>query len=158
MIAVLQRVSRASVTVENKTVGACGKGLCILLGVARGDTEADAEALAAKIVGLRIFTDDNGKMNLSLNDIDGEMLVVSNFTLLASYKKGKRPDYMEAASPEEADRLYRYFVELCRQDVGHIGCGVFGAHMELSIVNDGPVTIVMDSRVLTKKQHFEGKE
>ena len=158
MIAVLQRVSRASVSVDNKTVGACGKGLCVLLGVARGDTEADAEALAAKIVGLRIFTDENGKMNLSLCDVGGEMLVVSNFTLLASYKKGKRPDYMEAAAPEEADRLYCYFVELCRRDVGHIGCGVFGAHMELSIVNDGPVTIVMDSRVLTKKTNLQGKE
>ena len=91
-------------------------------------------------------------MNLSLCDVGGEMLVVSNFTLLASYRKGKRPDFMEAAAPDEADRLYRYFVELCRRDVGHIGCGVFGAHMELNIVNDGPVTIVMDSEVLKSKK------
>lgn len=156
MIAVLQRVSRASVVVEGETVGACNEGLCVLLGVARGDTEADAEALAAKTVGLRIFCDENGKMNRSLLDTDGEMLVVSNFTLLASYKKGKRPDYMNAAAPDEADRLYRYFTDLCRQNVRRVECGVFGADMELSIVNDGPVTIVMDSKELLKKSSSEG--
>ena len=156
MIAVLQRVSRASVVVEGETVGACNAGLCVLLGVARGDTESDAEALAAKVVGLRIFCDENGKMNRSLLDIDGEMLVVSNFTLLASYKKGKRPDYMNAAAPDEADRLYRYFTDLCRQNVRRVECGVFGADMELSIVNDGPVTIVMDSKELLKKSSSEG--
>ena len=156
MIAVLQRVSRASVVVEGETVGACNEGLCVLLGVARGDTEADAEALAAKVVGLRIFCDENGKMNRSLLDTDGEMLVVSNFTLLASYKKGKRPDYMNAAAPDEADRLYRYFTDLCRQNVRRVECGVFGADMELSIVNDGPVTIVMDSKELLKKSSSEG--
>lgn len=148
MIAVLQRVSRASVVVDGETVGACNEGLCVLLGVAKGDTEADADALAAKIVGLRIFTDENGKMNRSVVDIDGEMLVVSNFTLLASYKKGKRPDYMAAAAPDEANRLYEYFVARCRDELKEVGCGVFGAHMELNIVNDGPVTIVMDSKIL----------
>ena len=148
MIAVLQRVSRASVVVDGETVGACNEGLCVLLGVAKGDTEADADALAAKIVGLRIFTDENGKMNRSVVDIDGEMLVVSNFTLLASYKKGKRPDYMAAAAPDEANRLYEYFVARCRGEVKEVGCGVVGAHMELNIVNDGPVTIVMDSKIL----------
>ena len=151
MIAVLQRVSRASVTVEGQTVGACEEGLCVLLGVAKGDTEADADALAAKIVGLRIFCDEDEKMNRSLVDIDGEMLVVSNFTLLAAYKKGKRPDYMNAAAPDEANRLYRYFVDRCLESVRHVECGVFGAHMALSITNDGPVTIVMDSRELVKK-------
>ena len=151
MIAVLQRVAGASVRVEGETVGACEKGLCVLLGVAKGDTEADADALAAKTVGLRIFCDEDGKMNRSLVDVDGEMLVVSNFTLLASYKKGKRPDYMNAAAPDEADRLYRYFVDRCRESIRRVECGVFGAHMELSIVNDGPVTIVMDSRELVKK-------
>ena len=156
MIAVLQRVCRASVVVDTETVGACEEGLCVLLGVARGDTEADAEALAAKVVGLRIFCDENGKMNRSLIDIDGEMLVVSNFTLLASYKKGKRPDYMNAAVPDEADRLYRYFTSLCEQSVRRVERGVFGAHMELSIVNNGPVTIVMDSRELLKKTGSEG--
>ena len=150
MIAVLQRVIRADVVVDGETVGACHEGLCVLLGVAKGDTEADADALVAKTVGLRIFCDDDGKMNRSLVDIDGEMLVVSNFTLLASYKKGKRPDYMNAAAPDEADRLYRYFVARCRENVRRVECGVFGAHMELSIVNDGPVTIVMDSRELVR--------
>ena len=147
----MQRVAGASVRVEGETVGACEKGLCVLLGVAKGDTEADADALAAKTVGLRIFCDEDGKMNRSLVDVDGEMLVVSNFTLLASYKKGKRPDYMNAAAPDEADRLYRYFVDRCRESIRRVECGVFGAHMELSIVNDGPVTIVMDSRELVKK-------
>ncbi len=151
MIAVLQRVTGASVRVEGETVGACEEGLCVLLGVSKGDTEVDADALAAKTVGLRIFCDEDGKMNRSVVDIDGEMLVVSNFTLLASYKKGKRPDYMNAAVPDEADRLYRYFVDRCRESVRRVECGVFGAHMELSIVNDGPVTIVMDSRELVKK-------
>lgn len=148
MIAVLQRVKRACVRVDDKTVGACSHGLCILLGVAVGDTDADAEALAEKIVNLRIFSDENGKMNLSLRDVDGEMLVVSNFTLLASYKKGKRPDYMGAAAPAEAERLYRYFAELCEAQVSRVGRGVFGAAMEVEIINDGPVTISMDSRVL----------
>ena len=151
MIAVLQRVTRASVCVEGETVGACQAGLCVLLGVAKGDDETDADALAAKITALRIFCDEDGKMNRSLLDIDGEMLVVSNFTLLASYKKGKRPDYMNAAAPAEADRLYRYFVERCRENARRVECGVFGAHMELTIVNDGPVTIVMDSRELVRK-------
>lgn len=148
MIAVLQRVKEASVTVDDRIVGSCGRGLSILLGVAQGDTERDAEALADKIVNLRIFPDENEKMNLSLKDIDGEMLVISNFTLLASYKKGKRPDYMNAAAPTEADRLYRYFVSLCNRDLRHVGCGEFGAHMEINQKNQGPVTIVMDSRVL----------
>ena len=152
MIAVLQRVSGASVCVDGLTVGACEAGLCVLLGVAKGDTEADADALAAKTVGLRIFCDEDGKMNRSLVDIDGEMLVVSNFTLLASYKKGKRPDYMNAAAPDEADRLYRYFADRCRESVRRVECGVFGAHMELSIHNDGPVTIVMDSQELVKNK------
>lgn len=148
MIAVIQRVSRASVVADGLPAGSCQRGLCVLLGVAEGDTERDAEVLADKIVGLRIFPDENDKMNLSLCDVDGEMLVVSNFTLLAAYRKGRRPDYTAAAAPAEADRLYRYFVELCRARVRHVGCGVFGAHMEIELCADGPVTIPMDSRVL----------
>lgn len=148
MIAVLQRVKEADVCVDGETVGACGNGLCILLGVAKGDTEKDAEVLAEKIVNLRIFTDENGKMNLSLQDVNGEALVVSNFTLLAAYKKGKRPDYMGAAVPDEAERLYQYFSKLCAERLTHVGCGVFGADMQVRIIGDGPVTIVMDSRVL----------
>ena len=151
MIAVLQRVKRASVDVDGKTVGKCSRGLCVLVGVAKEDTEEDAKVLVKKLVELRIFRDENDKMNLSLKDIDGELLVVSNFTLLAAYKKGRRPDYFGAASPDEADRLYQYFCSLCESEVSHVDRGVFGADMELTIVNEGPVTIVMDSNVLLKK-------
>lgn len=151
MIAVLQRVKRAAVRVDGDTVGECKAGLCILLGVAKGDTAADAQALAEKIINLRIFCDGNGKMNLSLLDVDGEALVISNFTLLASYKKGKRPDYINAAPPAEAQELYGYFCDLCEKQVKHTGRGIFGADMEVELVNDGPVTIVMDSNVLLKK-------
>lgn len=153
MIAVLQRVKGAAVSVDDKVVGECGEGLYVLLGVSRDDTERDAEALAEKIVNLRIFTDENGKMNYSLLNIDGEMLVVSNFTLLASYRKGKRPDYMGAASPDEADRLYRYFTELCRKSVRRVENGIFGAHMITEMQTDGPVTIVMDSKELFKPKN-----
>ena len=157
MIAVLQRVKRAAVAVDGKTVGACDNGLCILLGVAKGDSEEDARALAQKIVDLRIFTDENDKMNLSLKDVDGEMLVVSNFTLLAAYKKGKRPDYFGAAAPDEADRLYEYFCSLVDGQIKHVGRGIFGADMEISMACDGPVTIVMDSNVLLGKKESDGK-
>ena len=156
MKAVLQRVKSAAVDVEDKTVGSCGAGLCVLLGVAKGDTERDAEALAEKILGLRIFTDGNDKMNLSLRDIDGEALIVSNFTLLASYKKGKRPDYMAAAAPDEANRLYEYFCGLCEKELKHVGRGVFGAHMDVLIAGDGPVTITMDSKVLLASKKVGG--
>ena len=151
MIAVLQRVKKASVSVEGKVVGECKEGLCILLGVAKEDTEEDAKALAEKTVNLRIFNDENDKMNLSLKDIDGEALIISNFTLLAAYRKGKRPDYMGAAAPAEASRLYDYFCELCDAQLKHTGRGIFGAEMEISLCCDGPVTIVMDSNVLLKK-------
>ena len=157
MIAVLQRVKRAAVVVEGETVGACEKGLCILLGVAKGDTEEDARALAQKTVDLRIFTDENDKMNLSLKDVDGEALVVSNFTLLASSKKGKRPDDFGAAAPDEAKRLYEYFCSLIDAEIKQVGRGVFGADMEITMVNDGPVTIVMDSNVLLKKKTIDGE-
>ena len=156
MIAVLQRVSRASVTVDGETVGSCGKGLCILLGVAQDDSERDAEALAEKIVNLRIFTDNQDKMNLSLLDVGGEMLVVSNFTLLAAYRKGKRPDYMRAAPPDMANRLYEYFSELCRAKGVRVEQGRFGAHMEVLIAGDGPVTINMDSKVLLESKKVGG--
>ena len=149
MIAVIQRVSSASVAVSGETVGRCDRGLCVLLGVAKGDTEADAEALAKKIVNLRIFEDANGKMNLSVIDVGGGILVVSNFTLLAAYKKGNRPDYMGAEVPERANELYEYFAALAAKDVP-VGKGIFGADMKLNILNDGPVTIVMDSKVLVK--------
>ncbi len=148
MIAVLQRVKRAAVSVGGNVVGECGEGIYLLLGVSREDTERDAEALAKKVVDLRIFTDENGKMNRSLSDIDGEMLVVSNFTLLAAYRRGNRPDYMAAAAPDEANRLYGYFTELCRGRVKKVATGSFGAHMITDMTTDGPVTVVMDSKVL----------
>lgn len=151
MIAVLQRVKRASVIVEGETVGECSHGLCVLLGVAREDTKDDAQALVQKLVDLRIFCDDDGKMNLSLKDIAGELLIVSNFTLLAAYRKGRRPDFFGAAPPDMANELYEYFCTLCKSEISHVGKGVFGAEMELNIVNEGPVTIVMDSNVLLKK-------
>ena len=151
MIAVLQRVKRASVEVEGQIVGECNQGLCVLLGVAKEDTEEDAVALVKKLVELRIFRDEEDKMNLSLKDIGGELLVVSNFTLLAAYKKGRRPDYFGAAAPAEAERLYEYFCSLCEAEISHVARGIFGADMDLSIVNQGPVTIVMDSNVLLKK-------
>ena len=152
MIAVIQRGSHASVAVEEKTVGACGEGLMILLGVAEGDTELDAELLCRKIVNLRIFCDEAGKMNRSIKDIDGEMLVISQFTLLANYRHGNRPDFLASAKPVEADRLYEYFKQLASREVRRVESGIFGAHMEVSLLNHGPVTIVMDSEVLKKKK------
>lgn len=151
MKAVLQRVKEASVSVDGKTVGQCGEGLMILLGVAEGDTDHDAELLAEKILKLRIFSDENGKMNLSVQDIDGEMLVISQFTLLADYSHGNRPSYTGSAKPDEANRLYEYFVSLVKGRVRHTGTGIFGADMKVALVNDGPVTIVMDSEHLKKK-------
>lgn len=151
MKAVLQRVKWARVEVDGNCVGECSEGLMILLGVAQGDTELDADLLAKKICNLRIFSDENDKMNLSVKDIDGEALVISQFTLMANYRHGNRPDYMASATPTEANRLYEYFKALIGRELRHVGCGVFGAHMEVSLQNNGPVTIVMDSEVLKKK-------
>ena len=148
MKAVIQRVTSASVHVDGELIGSCGHGLLILLGVAQGDTEEDLERMLQKIVKLRIFEDGNGKMNRSVQDIDGERLVVSQFTLLANYKHGNRPDFLGAAAPTEASRLYELFLERAAGLVRHVGHGVFGADMQVSLVNDGPVTIVMESDVL----------
>lgn len=152
MNAVIQRVAHASVVVDGVTVGSCKKGYMILLGVAEGDSELDAELLCRKIVNLRIFTDEEGKMNRSIKDVDGEMLVISQFTLMANYRHGNRPDFLASAKPEEANRLYEYFKTLASAEVRRVESGVFGAHMEVSLCNDGPVTIVMDSEVLKKKK------
>ena len=148
MKAVIQRITSASVHVDGELIGSCGHGLLILLGVAQGDTEEDLERMLQKIVKLRIFEDENGKMNRSVQDIDGEMLVVSQFTLLANYKHGNRPDYLGAAAPAEANRLYELFLERAKTYVRHVGVGRFGADMKVSLLNDGPVTIVMESDVL----------
>lgn len=153
MKAVIQRVKNANVKVDGRIVGECAQGLLILLGVAEGDSEEDARLLATKIGNLRIFNDENGKMNLSVKAIDGEALVISQFTLMANYRHGNRPDFLESAPPAEANRLYEYFVSLIKAELGHVGVGVFGAHMEVGLVNDGPVTIVMDSLVLKDKKN-----
>ncbi|MBR3965220.1 MAG: D-tyrosyl-tRNA(Tyr) deacylase [Clostridia bacterium] len=150
MTAVLQRVAEAAVAVDGKTVGSCNGGLLILLGVAEGDAEEDALLLANKIAKLRIFSDEAGKMNLSISDVHGEALVISNFTLLANYKHGNRPDYLGAAKPEAANALYEHFVALLSKTVGRVEKGVFGADMKVSLVNDGPVTLVLHSEVLKK--------
>ncbi len=148
MIAIVQRVLSASVTVEGETVGSCGKGFMVLLGVARGDTETDAQLLADKIAKMRIFEDAEEKMNLSLTDVGGGVLVVPNFTLLASYRRGNRPDFFNSEAPQRAEELFRYFCERMQPQVPRLERGVFGAHMEVSLVNDGPITIPMDSAVL----------
>lgn len=148
MKAVLQRVTRASVSIDGETVGECSKGLMILLGVAEGDTEKDAEMLADKIIKLRIFQDENGKMNRSIKDVEGQMLIVSQFTLLANYRCGNRPDFLASAHPDVADKLYEYFTAYMRSAGFTVSTGRFGADMQVSLVNDGPVTIVMDTDVL----------
>jgi D-tyrosyl-tRNA(Tyr) deacylase len=152
MKAVIQRVKHASVVVDGETVGSCNEGYMILLGVAEGDTEEEAEILSKKIVNLRIFEDENGKMNRSIKDIDGEILVISQFTLLANYSHGNRPDFLASAKPDVANRLYEYFKALLSLEIRRVESGVFGAHMEVSLLNNGPVTIVMDSDVLKKKK------
>ena len=148
MIAVIQRVNNAMVFADGELSGSIEQGLYILLGVAKGDTEEDARLLAEKISKLRIFSDANGKMNLSVMDIDGEVLVVSNFTLNANYSHGNRPDYFASAAPEDANELYEYFKELMKTKTKKLASGVFGADMRTEMSTDGPVTIVMDSAVL----------
>ena len=145
MRAVIQRVRKAQVDIEGKCVGACGRGFLILLGVGQNDTEAQIERLWSKIYKLRIFDDENGKTNLSLPDVGGEVLVVSQFTLFANCRKGRRPSFVEAAPPAQATELYEYFVDLVRADVGRVQTGRFGADMQVELVNDGPFTIVLDT-------------
>ena len=150
MTAVLQRVSQATVYADGEFSGECGKGLFILLGVGREDGEEDARLLADKIARLRIFCDEQDKMNLSVTDVGGGVLVVSNFTLQANYAHGNRPDYLAAARPEVAEPLYEYFLRLMEERVGQVGHGKFGADMRIEMTADGPVTIVMDSALLKK--------
>ncbi|MCL2445448.1 MAG: D-aminoacyl-tRNA deacylase [Oscillospiraceae bacterium] len=148
MKAVVQRVSHASVTVENQTVGEITGGLLVLLGAAQGDTPAQAELLAAKIAKLRVFTDNAGKMNLSVLDISGNVLVVSQFTLCADIRKGNRPAFTSAAPPAVAQDLVDYFCNcLKKEGVTNVQTGEFGAHMHVKLLNDGPVTIIMDTDI-----------
>lgn len=152
MRAVIQRVNKSSVSVDGEIKGAVGKGYNILLGVMDGDGEAQAELLASKVSKLRVFEDENGKMNKSIFDIDGEILVVSQFTLCADIKKGNRPSFTDSAAPDEANRLYEYFCsKLLENGVSKVEKGVFAADMKVSIENDGPVTIVMDTDIWDKR-------
>ena len=148
MRAVVQRVTEGSVSVENKVVGKIGAGMVILLGVEDGDTEKDADYIADKVAGLRIFDDENGVMNISITDAGGEILSISQFTLLADARKGKRPSYIKAARPEEANKLYEYFNERLEGKDIHVEKGIFQTDMLVKINNDGPVTILLDSKKL----------
>ena len=151
MKAILQRVTHAQVDVDGKTAGKIGTGFLILLGVENEDTERDAQVLAAKISGLRIFTDENDKMNLALADVNGSALVISNFTLCADCSHGRRPNFMKAARPETAEPLYEYFCnQLLENGVQRVEKGIFGADMKVSLLNDGPVTIEINSKDLKK--------
>ncbi|MBQ7385479.1 MAG: D-tyrosyl-tRNA(Tyr) deacylase [Ruminococcus sp.] len=151
MRAVLQRVQNASVTVNDELVSSINQGFLILLGVENTDDEKEAQALARKISGLRVFTDENDKMNLSLADVDGEVLVVSNFTLCADCKKGRRPNFERAARGETANSLYEFFCdEIKDAGVKKVCKGIFGADMKVELLNDGPVTIIIDSQELAK--------
>ena len=148
MRAVVQRVTSSSVEVENNIVGEIGPGLLVLLGVGRDDDVSDADCLAEKIINLRIFADDEGKMNRSLLETGGAMLAVSQFTLYGDARKGRRPSYIEAAEPEKANSLYQYFIKRVRAHAVNVETGIFQATMKVSLVNDGPVTILLDSKKL----------
>lgn len=141
---VIQRVANAQVEVDKKIVGKINKGYLVLFGVKEGDTREQADTLADKLCKLRIFADENEKMNLSINDVDGELLIVSQFTLYANCEKGNRPSFVEAMEPKKANEIYEYFVEKCKEKVKKVEKGVFGADMKVSLLNDGPVTIVLE--------------
>lgn len=142
---VIQKVKKAKVEVENKIVGKIEKGYMVLLGVKKGDTEKEADYLAKKLCNLRIFEDENGKMNLSIKDVNGELLIISQFTLYGNTKDGNRPSFIEAEEPERANELYKYFLVKCKENgIEKVEQGMFGNHMEVSLINDGPTTIVME--------------
>ena len=145
MRAVLQRVSRAKVTVDGEITGEIGRGILVLLGVGSGDSEAEVQYLVEKTVNLRIFSDEEGKMNLSVQDVGGGLLVVSQFTLYGDTRKGRRPSYIYAAAPDEANRLYEVFVAEARKHLNQVETGRFQAMMDVELVNDGPVTIILDT-------------
>ena len=152
MRAVLQRVTRASVTVDGEVLGKIGKGFMILLGVENSDTEEITDKMADKICKLRIFEDENGKTNLSLADVGGELLVISQFTLYADCSEGNRPSFFRAGAPDLANRLYEHVVERCRMYVDKVEHGEFGAYMQVELLNDGPFTLVLDSDMIVKKK------
>ena len=145
---VIQRVTEAQVDVNGATIGKIGKGFLVLIGVSREDNRAIADKLVKKLIGLRIFEDAEGKTNLSLADVGGSLLLVSQFTLYADCKKGNRPSFIHAGAPDEAEALYEYIIERCRENVPVVETGSFGAEMKISLVNDGPFTIILDDRDL----------
>lgn len=142
---VIQRVTEASVSVDGATVGKIGNGFMVLIGVGKDDTTAEADKLVKKMTGLRIFADENGKTNLSLKDVGGELLLISQFTLYADCRKGNRPSFTEAGDPQKAEELYEYIIGECRKCVPVVERGVFGAHMKVSLCNDGPFTVILES-------------
>ncbi len=142
---VIQRVLDAKVTVNGEEISAIGKGFLVFLGVGKGDTQADADKLVKKMTGLRIFSDENDKINLALNDVQGEVLIVSQFTLYADTKKGYRPSFIDAAAPEAAKGLYEYIIEQTKKVIPNVQAGSFGADMKISLTNDGPFTILLES-------------
>ncbi len=146
---VIQRVKEARVRVDKETVGEIRKGFLVLIGVSQDDTRETADRMIKKMLGLRIFEDENGKTNLSLDAVDGGLLLVSQFTLYANCKKGNRPSFTEAGDPEKAEMIYEYIISECRKSVPEVETGRFGAEMEVSLVNDGPFTILLDSETLS---------
>lgn len=144
MKVVLQRVSSASVSVNGEVCGKIEKGYLLLLGIGEGDTEADCRRIADKIINLRIFSDENDKINLSLEQVGGEILIVSQFTLYADCRKGNRPNFIQAAKPDTAKKLYEYFADYCRSKGKHVETGIFGADMKVNILNDGPFTVILE--------------
>lgn len=145
---VIQRVLESSVSVDGETIGSIGKGFMVLIGVGREDTKETADKMVKKLVGMRIFEDENGKTNLSLADVGGSLLLISQFTLYANCKKGNRPSFIESGDPAEAEKLYEYIISSCKKQVPVVERGKFGADMKVSLINDGPFTIVLDSREL----------
>ena len=145
---VIQRVSEASCTVDGTVTGQIKKGFCVLIGVSNEDTKEIADKMIKKLIGMRIFEDENGKTNLSLNDVDGSLLLISQFTLYADCKKGNRPSFINAGNPELANHLYEYIITECKKQIPVVEKGIFGADMKISLINDGPFTIILDSRDL----------
>lgn len=148
---VIQRVNHASVTVDNEVIGKINKGFLVLMGACNDDDEAIADKMVKKLIGLRIFDDADGKTNLALKDVGGSLLIVSQFTLYADCKKGNRPSFINAGSPEHANKLYEYVVEQCKKEVPIVETGSFGAEMTVDLSNDGPFTIILDSDEIIKK-------
>ena len=149
---VIQRVSRASVTVRGSVIGQLGQGYLVLVGVGREDTKEDADRLVRKMIGLRIFSDENGKINKSLKDVDGQLLLISQFTLYADCRHGNRPGFTDAGDPEKAKELYEYMIDSCRREIPVVEQGEFGADMKVELVNDGPFTILLDSEIYREKK------